>query len=36
LDKAGDSRAAKLLGQQFLAQHPKNPLADRVARIVRR
>ena len=36
LDNAGDHQAARALGQQFLARHPKNPLADRVAKIVQR
>lgn len=35
MDAVGDTRAAKALGEQFLAQHPNNPLADRVSRIVR-
>lgn len=36
LDAVGDSRAARALGEQFLARHPNNPLAQRVARIVQR
>ncbi len=36
LDQAGDSQSARALGRQFLAQHPKNPLVNRVARIVQR
>ena len=36
LAAAGETQAARALGQQFLAQHPTNPLAGRVAKIVGR
>jgi hypothetical protein len=36
LHAAGDTQSARTLGQQFLADYPTNPLAERVARIIRR
>ena len=36
LNLAGDRQPAKALGRQFLAQHPKSLLSDRVAAIVER